>query len=53
VSSEVLWPRNTWSDGAAYDARARKLAADFAEAFERSYGNKDLGAEIVAACPGK
>ena len=31
VPSEVLNPRSTWSDGAAYDAQARKLAAMFRE----------------------
>lgn len=29
VPSEVLNPRNTWTDGAAYDAQARKLAKGF------------------------
>jgi phosphoenolpyruvate carboxykinase (ATP) len=34
VPSEVLRPRNTWSDPAAYDTKARELAAMFAENFE-------------------
>ncbi|MDF1563947.1 MAG: phosphoenolpyruvate carboxykinase (ATP) [Deltaproteobacteria bacterium] len=53
VDSKVLSPRNTWEDGAAYDARAKKLAAEFAAAFDKNYGNKGLDPAIVAACPGK
>ena len=53
VASEVLQARNTWADKAAFDARAQKLAADFARAFDKNYGNKGLDPAIVAACPGK
>ncbi len=35
VPSEVLKPRNTWKDGAAYDLQARELARMFAENFEQ------------------
>jgi phosphoenolpyruvate carboxykinase (ATP) len=34
VPSEVLIPRATWSDGAAYDAAARRIAHMFHENFE-------------------
>ncbi|HEU4749060.1 MAG TPA: phosphoenolpyruvate carboxykinase (ATP), partial [Gemmatimonadaceae bacterium] len=35
VPMEVLEPRRTWSDPAAYDAQARKLAGMFRKNFER------------------
>lgn len=35
VPSEVLMPRNTWDDGNAYDAQARKLAGMFVENFKQ------------------
>ena len=34
VPSELLRPRDTWEDPASYDAKARELAAMFAENFE-------------------
>jgi len=40
VPANVLNPRSTWSDPAAYDAQARKLAAMFRENFEK-IGNVD------------
>ena len=35
VPSEILKPRNTWKDGAAYEIQARELARMFAENFEQ------------------
>ncbi len=53
VPAEVLFPRNTWTDKAAYDERARKLAQDFSDHFDRAYGNKHIAPEVAAQCPGK
>src|SRR5437867_2822685 len=49
VPSEVLQPRNTWSDGAAYDAQAAKLARMFAENFK--VFEADVSREVIAAGP--
>jgi phosphoenolpyruvate carboxykinase (ATP) len=48
VPSDVLTPRKTWADGAAYDAQAKKLAEMFRKNFEK-FGNVD--AAIAAAGP--
>ncbi len=53
VPTEMLIPKNTWQDKEAYDATARKLARQFSDHFDKSYGNKDIKASIVSQCPGK
>ncbi len=53
VPSEVLFPRNTWEDKEAYDARARKLAHDFSAHFDKAYGDKPIDPDVVKQCPGK
>ncbi len=35
VPEELLLPKQTWSDGSAYDAAAKKLAAQFRENYEQ------------------
>ncbi len=52
VSSELLWPRNTWDDKEKYDERAGKVADDFRKHFEKAYGNKNIDEEIARECPG-
>ncbi|HSC33188.1 MAG TPA: phosphoenolpyruvate carboxykinase (ATP) [Gemmatimonadaceae bacterium] len=43
VPSEVMNPRRTWSDHAAYDAQAKKLAAMFAKNFQQFAGSVSDG----------
>ena len=49
VPAGVLDPRATWSDGAAYDQQATKLAKMFIENFKTFSG--DVDAAVVAAGP--
>ena len=49
VPSSVLRPRETWSDKAAYDAQARKLARMFRENFKRF--ETAVGSDVTAAGP--
>jgi phosphoenolpyruvate carboxykinase (ATP) len=49
VPEQILNPKNTWTDKDAYDATAKKLAAEFIKNFEKyASGVND---EILAAAP--
>ena len=52
VPAGLLDPRESWKDLAAYDARAAKLAAEFAAHFDKAYGEKGIDPEVSAQCPG-
>jgi phosphoenolpyruvate carboxykinase (ATP) len=49
VPDDVLWPRNTWEDKEAFDAKAKELAARFAENFQE-YA-EHASADVRAAAP--
>jgi phosphoenolpyruvate carboxykinase (ATP) len=49
VPPEVLNPRNTWKDGAAYDEQARKLARMFVDNFKGF--EADAAPDVRAAGP--
>lgn len=49
VPESLLFPRQTWSDGAAYDAAAKKLARMFQENFAQYAGG--VGTDVIAAGP--
>ena len=49
VPSEILIPRNTWADKAAYDEKARKVASLFRENFKKY--ESQASAEVRAGGP--
>ncbi len=53
VPSEILTPKNTWTDKDAYDRQAQMLAKKFSDAFDKSYGDKNIAENVVKVCPGK
>lgn len=49
VPAEILNPRNTWADKAAYDAKAKDLAGQFIKNFEKYAAG--VNEETLAAAP--
>jgi phosphoenolpyruvate carboxykinase (ATP) len=53
VDSNILNPVNTWENKNEFNERAKKLAKDFCNHFDKAYGNKNIPKEIQSQCPGK
>ena len=53
VPDELLRPRDTWRDRAAYDAKAGELAAMFAQHFERYADGVSDAVRAAGPCPPK
>lgn len=53
VPSEILNPKNTWKDKSAYDIRAKKLAKEFSDHFDKAYRDKNIDEKVIKQCPGK
>ncbi len=51
VDSNVLNPKNTWADNAAFEKRADDLAAQFSAKFDKDFSA--IGADLAKFCPGK
>jgi len=53
VPSEILNPKSTWFDKDAYDKRAKKLAKEFSDHFDKAYRDKNIEEKVIKQCPGK
>jgi phosphoenolpyruvate carboxykinase (ATP) len=49
VPAEILNPRSTWADTAAYDAKSKDLATQFVQNFEKYASG--VSEEILQAAP--
>ena len=52
VPTEILNPEDTWADKNAYKETAEKLASQFAENYEKNYGQQDIAERVMEQCPG-
>jgi phosphoenolpyruvate carboxykinase (ATP) len=53
VPSVMLNPINTWNDKDRYREKAKKLALEFSQHFDKAYGNKRIAEDVRIQCPGK
>ncbi len=49
----LLNPKNTWQDKNAYEERAKKLALEFKNHFQRVFEGRGLDPAVCQACPGR
>jgi phosphoenolpyruvate carboxykinase (ATP) len=52
VPPAILKPAGTWADASEYNARALKLAGEFAAHFDKAYGDKGIDSSVATQCPG-
>ena len=53
VPDKILFPRDTWGNNEDYEKQAQKLAREFSDAYDKSYGNKNIRESVTKQCPGK
>ncbi|HMA61962.1 MAG TPA: phosphoenolpyruvate carboxykinase (ATP) [bacterium] len=51
-NGKILFPIKNWHDKHEYEQRAKKLAGEFAQHFEKDYGDSGVSDKVKAACPG-
>ena len=53
IPNKILNPVNMWIDKNDYELTANRLANKFSDAFDKSYGNKQIDESVKNQCPGK
>ena len=53
VPNKILTPSSTWIDIEDYNITAERLANKFSDAFDKSYGDKNIIEAVKKQCPGK
>ncbi len=53
IDGALLDPKNSWKDKDAFEAGAKKLAAEFAAHFDKTFATTTLDPAVKAHCPGK
>ena len=53
IPNGILDPKSTWKDKALYEERAKKLANEFSDYFDKTFAGKGIDKAIEAECPGK